>query len=165
MRYLLSALISLLLNVFVMLTCWFWALIPAVFKLTDLPGPLWYLQTHDDWVYGFGAPKPHAPASMWERWKIATWWLARNPGYGFDAYVLGFPHDDVATVATVGDWDDGIRTSFALKTGGKRFGYQRDLVYRAGGKRYCKIWLGWSQHVQGGAHMLKFDINPLKRKP
>lgn len=164
LRYAVMAPISLAMNILVMILSPALALIPAVFKLENLPGPLWYLQTHDHWVYGDGWPKPDVPPTFAQRWKIAMWWLARNPAYGFDAYLLGFPADGVSVtqvglLKSAGIWDDIVDAK-----GRRYFGCRRDFYYRTGGDRYCKIWLGWSWKPQAGRHMLKFDINPFKRK-
>lgn len=144
-KWFIFATLSFLLNVFLWLTCWLWAIIPAVFKLTDLPGPLWYFQTHDDWVYGFGAPKPHAPASMWDRWKIATWWIARNPGYGFDSMIVGYPALPTAPKNT-NDMRDGL-TRFMSADGRKLWCYKSP-----------KLWLGWKPNQLAGRHMIVVHV-------
>lgn len=144
--YLPFAVLSFLLNVFLWLTCWFWAIIPAVFKLTDLPGPLWYLQTHDDWVYGDGWPKPNPPPRMFDRWKIATWWIARNPGYAFDSYILGYP-----ALPTAPKWaskvPDGFHT-FESANGRKLWSY-----------RTKRVWFGWKPNRLAGRHMLVVHVS------
>lgn len=162
LRYALFAPLAFLMNLFIWITADIWALIPATFKLKNMPGPLWYLQTHDDWVYGHGWPKPDVPASWVKRWRIAAWWLRRNPGYAFDAYVLGFAKADVASTSGLPPTAPtavGRRYDFLLKDGSWRFGYQRDLYLTK--TMYIKIWLGWHWlAVDGNRHMLKFAFGP-----
>jgi hypothetical protein len=162
LRYIGCAPLSLAMNILVMVFSPVLALIPAAFRLENLPGPLWYLQTHDDWVYGHGWPKPDVPPSFGERWKIAMWWLARNPAYAFDAYVLGFSAEGVTVTQTSTLKSAGIHDDMTDAKGRRYFGYRRDLPLF--GDRYCKIWLGWSYKPQAGRHMLKLDLNPFKRK-
>jgi hypothetical protein len=161
--YVLSAVISFGLNLLVMAASPVLALIPAVFKLKNLPGPLWYLQTHDDWIYGHGHPKPDVPKKFLERWKLAMWWLARNPAYAFDAHVLGIDAKDVVAVKSTGTIKQGVHDEILLKNGKKSWGYRRDLHYGSS-SRYCKMWFGWHSKAQAGYHMLKFDINPFKKE-
>lgn len=163
LRYTLYAPLSLAFNLFVMLTSPLWAAWAAIANLDRLPRPFHLVHTHDETIYGIHMAGPK-PATVWGRWTRAMWWLCRNPGYGFDAYVLGVRAGDIHSVAATGELNEGRRTTIQLKNGGQRFGYRRDWVYRKGGTRYCKTWFGWSEYEQGGAHMLKFDINPFKRK-
>lgn len=159
--YVLFALASFTLNVFLWLTCWFWAIIPAVFKLKNLPGSLWYFQTHDDWVYGFGWEKPNPPSRMFDRWKIAMWWIARNPGYAFDSHVLGFPAvSDGVNYRGMTD-EDLRRGVFTRFRNGTRFSYRRNLYFSK--NRYIKLWFGWKPYPLAGWHMLVVDAG-LKTK-
>lgn len=176
LTYALCFMLAFTLNLFVWATAWLWALIPATFKLANLPGPLWYLQTHDDWVYGFGYPKTlmydsgehpcyAVPPTWWQRYKLATWWLARNPGYAFDTYVLGMK--DVGIVwgldpRTLED-PEVLRKGIRYTLEGRNFtgfGYRRNLHVTE--KFYFKVWLGWHWHALGGSrrHMLKIAFGP-----
>lgn len=161
-RYALCAPLSLAFNLLVIMTSPLWAGIAAAFRLETLPGPLSWVHTHDNNIYG-GA----VPASFAGRFKVAIWWLVRNPGYGFDAYVLGFAGSAVVSQAThpnVVEWGQGgaKRTdTMTLADGSARFSYRRDIALW--GDRYAKVWLGWHYHDQAGRRMLKFDINPFKR--
>jgi hypothetical protein len=170
LRYVIYAALSFTLNILIYLTAWLVAIIPAVVKAKRLPEWLDFLQTHDDDIYGSITTGEPIPSSVWGRWKRITWWLMRNPGYGFDAYVLGIRAGRVERVTWVGEKaDGGIRDTLLLTNGVKRWGYRRDLFYSRGGKRYIKMWFGWSYKAQRGYHMLKFDFNPFKvadeRKP
>lgn len=164
LRYIVSAIASFSLNIFVMLTAWFWALIPAIFGLDNLPGILWYLQTHDDNVYGereYG-PRPKGRVKLW--W-TATCWLMRNPGYAFDAHVLGFSEHSVVRKLTTGtSIESGYHDRFWLIDGAQRFGYRRDLHWLPKGiPFYMKMQFGWHRAPRAGYHMLKFDVHPFKR--
>lgn len=156
--------LSLLANIAIMLTSPLWALIAAAFKLDKLPGKLALLHTHDDTIYGTrhrttqGLP---LPTGFWSRWKIATWWLCRNPGYGLDAYVFGLPYEDVAKIEVFGTDATGRRVAILMRDGRRRFGYR--LFKPIGATHYLKVWVGWSHIPQAGAYMLKFDFHPYKR--
>lgn len=162
LRYALFAPLTFLLNLFLWITADIWALIPATFKLKNMPGPLWYFQTHDDWVYGHGWPKPNPPESWIKRWRIAAWWLRRNPGYAFDAYVLGFAAEDVVGTSGVpptADVAKGQHYEFLLADGSERFGYRRD--FHVTERFYIKMWFGWHYRaLDGKRHMLKFAFGP-----
>lgn len=166
LRYLIFAPTSFAFNLFVMVTCPLWAAWAAIFNLDRLPKPFHLVHTHDDTIYGtnylrdvLGEPRP--PTVM-RRWRQAMWWLCRNPGYGFDAYVLGFPSDGAVISQSEGTLTDGLHNKMTSAKGRRYFSYRRDWLYRVGGKRYCKVWFGWHYMPQAGAHMLKFDINPFK---
>ncbi len=93
--YVLLAPVSLAFNLLVMLTSPMWELAAAALRLEVLPGPLAWVHTHDNNIYG-----ALMPSTFKERFLTALWWLARNPGYGFDAYVLGFAGADVVDQTT-----------------------------------------------------------------
>lgn len=157
LRYLIYAPLSLFMNLFVMATAWLWAIIPAVTKWEALPGWLRYLHTHDDDVYGSAMTGEAVPRSVFARWKRATWWMMRNPAYGFDTYVLGIE----------GPWKFDYNRYYYRIQGRRQsgFGYKRDLDLV--GRLYLKIWLGWHDKPKGGSNrlMLKFSLGPkLKEK-
>lgn len=165
LRYALLAPISLAFNLFVMLTAPIWAAWAALGNLYALPGVFAYLHTHDASIYG---PTPK-PADILVRFKTAVWWLWRNPGYGFDAYVLGFAHEGVTIVYDSGPTApfDKARTAsrfvvMKAANGRRYFSYRRDQMLP--GNRFAKIWLGWHwSSVDGNRHMLKVMFNPLRR--
>lgn len=153
-KFTLFFVLSFSLNIFIWLTCWFWGLVAATFKLENLPGPLYYLQTHDDWVYGHGwKRKLGVPPKWFQRVKLATWWLARNPGYAFDALVLGVRATEVM-------WRTEVRYDLLYQDKLVGFGYKRDVPITS--KTYIKIWLGWHFEPKGGTdkRMLKIAFGP-----
>lgn len=169
-RYALYASVSLAAFGFTYITCPLWAATAAVFKLDKLPGFLSWVHTHDDNIYGakMRAADYHddeaIPSSMWRRFKLACWWIWRNPNYGFNANVLGLSvkgttiTEDV--VKSTGPHDFTHWTLFD-RGGTKYFGYFMNKTY---GKKYIKIWLGWQYHPLDGSdrYMLKFAINPFR---
>lgn len=168
--YLLAALfapLSFAFNVFVYVTAPLWAFVAALFKLTALPWPLSWVHTHDDDIFGSKTTKEPIPATFFARFKASVWWLWRNPGYGFDAYVLGYPADDVLDVSSIGKGKFGgnelawQKHTLLLTNGRRRFSFKADIPLIAG--RYLKFWIGWHYVPQAGRHIFKFDANPLKR--
>ncbi len=149
LRWFMSFLASFALNFFIWLTGWFWALIPAALKLDRLPGWLYYMQSHDDTVYGLNTYGPMPKDRFLTRWWWATCWLCRNPGYAFDALVLGLPRSPI------------VRTGeFSYLVGDRGFGYKRNIPIA--GRAYLKVWIGWHDKPKGGSerHMLKIAIGP-----
>lgn len=163
-RYALFAAASLLANLFVWLTCPIWAAIAAIGDLRRLPGPLALLHTHDDDIYGSGLTREPVPEKLLARWKRAMWWMCRNPGYGFDAYVLGMPAGTPLLLdETQGQFDSGHAAIRKTLWAGGYFGYRRDLPLWSG--RYVKMWFGWHYEPKGDGsrHMLKISLNPFRR--
>lgn len=164
MSYILWALlapISLAFNLFVILTSPIWALWAAAFKLEKLPGWFALVHTHDDDIYGW-VPMP---ARFIDRFKTAIWWLVRNPGYGFDAMVLGFPKADIVSDSNpAAKFDSGQTVSrlVVLQLGSRRrFSYRRDQFF--GKTRFAKIWIGWHwSALAGDRHMIKIMFNPFR---
>lgn len=155
--------ISLAFNFLVILTSPLWALLAASLKLTVLPWPLSWVHTHDNPIYGLGG----TPATFTGRFKAALWWLVRNPGYGFDAYVLGYDHADLINITTRQSGRfGGSELAWALSDitfskGRRRFLLRADVPLLA--RRYAKFWIGWHVTSQAGRHMFKVDFNPFKR--
>ena len=131
--------------------CWlppvaiFNALVASTFKLDKLPGIWSWFHTHDDNIYGANFRRAHEndpeviPAKFVKRFKSAIWWLYRNPGYGFSAYVLGYPASAPSTVVY------GLY-KFTAADGTKLWSYRTES-----GKFY-----GWKPHVLAGRHMIVF---------
>ena len=160
LRYSVCAPISLAMNLFVILTCWFWAGWAAIVNQTTLPGPFSLLHTHDTDIYGSGFTNEPAPKTITGRWLRAMWWMCRNPAYGFDAFVLGFP-----AKADAPKWAEEIGFGFFrfVSADGRRlWSYRRNIPLT--GSRYCKVWFGWKPNAPTGQHMIVFDINPFKKK-
>lgn len=161
--YIFGVVVCLVVDIFVWLTCWFWAGIAAVLNLEALPRPFDLLHTHDDDIYGSGTTKEPRPKTVWRRWLRATWWMFRNPGYGVQARIFGIPALDVLSVTSTGtDITRGIHDSLLLVNDDHAFGYRRDILWS--GTFYCKVWTGWNYRRKGGYHILKFDFNPFKRR-
>lgn len=164
LRYSLLALVSLLFNIFVYITSPLWALIAATFKLDSLPWILKWVHTHDNPIWG---NKATMPTTFKERFKTAVWWLCRNPGYGFDAYILGYKSTEIIsqeTVKKINTFDTGesaLQVDLIQTTKGKIFSYRRDV--KLGGGRFIKMWFGWHYKDQAGYRMLKIDFNPFKK--
>lgn len=159
------ALVSFAFNIFVWITSPLWALIAATFKLNSLPGILKWVHTHDNPIWGQNVPMP---SKFVDRFKVAIRWICRNPGYGFDAYVLGFKDTavlDQVVIKQIGpEFDKGNLALFYVvmsTTSGKRFSFRMDIPLWNG--RYIKTWFGWHYINQAGYRMLKFDINPFKK--
>lgn len=162
MQYLLYATlvpVSLAFNLLVIVTCWLWAAIAVAFNLTVLPWPLSWVHTHDNDIYGSGGDRGPIPDKAFDRFKRACWWLCRNPGYGFDGYVLGFDGSRIVD-QTLETGDTWRMDQMTLTNGAKRFSYRNDFPLFDG--RYIKIWFGWHYRDQAGRRMLKFDFNPFK---
>lgn len=164
LRYVLMAPISLAFNLLVMLTAPVWAAWAALANIERLPGILALIHTHDAGIYGHGLK----PLTVVRRFTTAVWWLWRNPGYGFDALVLGFDAAGVLIVSDSGVVDfDRSRTVSRLiimqaADGRRYFSYRRDQMF--GRNRFAKIWIGWHwSSVDGRRHMIKVMFNPLRR--
>ncbi len=166
LRYALYAPLSLLFNVFVILTSPIWAGMVAVTRAAHLPGILSYLYTDDDDIYGSGMTKDPIPPTVWGRFKRAMWWLCRNPGFGFAKNLLGRPNsatDQFAFHIMMIDqtrpavWDSGeycVEHFIAITGDGRRwFNYRTDIPLPM--SKYCKIWLGWQDDGR-----LKIMFNP-----
>ena len=158
---LLYAPLSLAFNLFVIATAPLWALMAATFRVAALPWPLSLVHTHDNPVYG--GP---TPATFASRFRAAVWWLVRNPGYGLDAYLLGYAHEEVSAIGTRQSGSfGGQKLAWAFSTleltgNRKRFLLRADIPLLAG--RYAKFWIGWHIINQAGRHMFKIDFNPFK---
>lgn len=164
LRYALYAPLSLLFNLFVILSSPFWAGVVAVTGAAGLPSPFDYLYTDDDDIYGSGMTGDPTPATAWGRFKRAMWWLCRNPGFGFAKNLLGRPAGCMTimpiqwidrTVPAV--WDSGeycVEHFIAITDDGRRwFNYRLDIPLPM--SKYCKIWLGWQDDGR-----LKIMFNP-----
>lgn len=164
LKYALWALLSLAFNFVVWLLAPVVAIPAAIFKLASLPVPLSWFYTHDTDIYGSATTHEPIPGTVWGRYKRAVWWMYRNPGYGFDAYVLGYPADGSivnvgASHGTFGSNDGAIlHASIVYPSGLRLFSYRRDV--RLTKTKYLKVWFGWHYVNQAGRRMLKIDITP-----
>lgn len=149
LRWFVSFLVSFAINLMMWGGADLFALIPATWKLERMPGWLWYLQTHDDNVYGSRFTNEPMPSTWWKRWRTAARWLRRNPGYAFDAFILGLPLSPVTWIS-----------DYRYLVGDKGFGYKRDIPLA--GRAYFKVWIGWHNEPRGDSkrHMLKIAFGP-----
>ncbi len=167
LRWALLAPISLLANIFAWITSPFWAAWAATRAEHALPPPFDMIHTHDNSVFGLDFTGKDVPATWGERFANASWWIRRNPCYGWDAHVLGFKSSEVVDQVTSmsGQFSTGkaaLRIDKMRLTGDRmRFSYRRDIPLWGG--RYCKIWFGHHYFDQANYRMLKFDINPFKK--
>lgn len=167
LRWALLAPISLLANIFAWITSPFWAAWAATRAQHSLPVPFNYIHTLDNSVFGFDFTGKDVPATWGERFANAFWWIRRNPCYGFDSVVLGFP--DAGARILQREYTPGFDTGksashwilFELPDGGRRFSWRRDVPL--GGKRYIKIWAGWNANNLAGWHPLKIMFNPFRK--
>ena len=165
LHWALRAPVSLSFNLFVMLTAPIWAAWAAIGNLDRLPGIFALVHTHDETIYGLHIYGPK-PATMLGRFRRAVIWLWRNPGYGLDSTVLGFsePTTLIKDTNPAAQFDGGVTTSRfvvrQLPDGSKRWTYRRDQVLF--GRRWAKIYLGWTLTPYGGRYMIKVMVNPLR---
>ena len=170
LRYTCYALVALLAFIFTWVTCPVWALVAAILKRPSLPGPLAWMHTHDDNVFGAKYRRSNyketdtIPASFGKRFRTACWWIWRNPNYGFNANVLGLPVEGTRIVQDIqnGTGNDYVRWTLFDRGGTKYFGYAVNKPYF--GKKYIKLWLGWQWHPLDNSdrYMLKFAFNPFR---
>lgn len=164
-RYAWFAILLIFVKALVFTTAPLLALPAALFKFTGYVGWFALVHTHDDDIYGSITTGDPVPSRFIDRWKRATWWLMRNPAYGFSARVLGIPASQVARTAHGGQLLSGATDTLILVDGSIEWGYRRDWHYGSS-KRYCKIWFGYHWKPQGRAekfHSFKADFNPFKK--
>lgn len=175
LRYILYAIVALIAFAFTYITCPIWAFIAALLKLDRLPGPLAWVHTHDDNIYG-AKMRLHdfneadtIPATFKKRFTNACWWIWRNPNYGFNANVLGLAVKGTAITQDILEGSENnytrwTRFNHTSKNGGstKYFGFVMIKPYL--GKFHIKMWFGWQWHALDGSdrYMLKFAFNPFR---
>jgi hypothetical protein len=156
--------LSMLLYPFAALASWIvgtlgsWLISPflaawSVLTKNPTPGGLWvYFYTHDntldggwdDDVDGYADP---ATLSAWGLFKQRLRWICRNPGYGLNAFLLGFK--DTANVKIV--FEDGI----PWPEDSYWYVIQSDKGWKFFGYRGKKAWVGWNYLNYGGYHQVK----------
>lgn len=173
MQYILALIfapISLAFNLLTVILSPVIAVVPAAFNLRRPPFPWWLFYTHDDDIYGSKTTKEDVPEGLFNRWKRSIWWLCRNPGYGFDAYILGYGESDILSVKEtyrIGEaFDDGnfnfVYYTIKLTKNRTRFSMRCDIPLFFD-KRFIKTWIGWHYRTQAGRNMFKVDFNPFKK--
>lgn len=133
-----------------------------------LPYPLNLLHTHDNTLDGGQKQGYRVGATGFELWWQRTCWIWRNPGYGFDAHVLGFPHKGYRVVVESGAVPDfSLPSAFysnrmQAAEGREYFTYRRNIPLWSG--YYIKVWIGWNYMAYGGErHQIKTHFFSLKR--
>lgn len=135
-----------------------WALSPllatwSVTSRSNTPGGLWrWFYSHDNtldggWDVGIRGYKDPATLSWYKLIWQRMCWICRNPGYGFNAFVLGFKHtNNVQIVFEKGIPypEDSYWYVIQSDNGWKFFGFRGD-----------KTWVGWNYLNYGGYHQLK----------
>lgn len=166
---LLFAPISLTFNLLTVIFSPIIAILPAGFNWVNPPSPFWLFYTHDDDIYGSKTTKEPIPNGFINRWKRSVWWLCRNPGYGFDAYVLGYSGNEVIENEEKVDTRNFDSGEFAfsffyiyLTNNRTRFSLRCDIPLGFN-KRFIKTWIGWHYRTQSGRRMFKVDFNPFKK--
>lgn len=170
LRYAGYALVALLAFVFTWVTCPIWALVAAILKRPSLPGPLAWVHTHDDNVFGANYRRSNygdidaVPASFGKRFKTACWWIWRNPNYGFNAEVLGLPVEGTKILQDIKELDGRSEKHWTLfdYDGTKYFGWFQIIPLSR--TKYMKLWLGWQYHPlkDSDRYMLKFAFHPYR---
>lgn len=86
-------------------------------------------------------------ATGFKLWWQRVCWICRNPGYRFNAYVLGLPAEGTTIIFREGDEWPNFRlwTVLETKSGRRYFGYR--------GKN--DQWFGWNYMAYAGRHLLK----------
>lgn len=170
LRWALSAPITFLFNLFCWVTAPIWGLMAAILKCDYLPWPFVYVQTHDSPIWGDGSDDDRRgmPDGFFGRWWVATRWIMRNPGYTFDAKVLGAKVDNLVELERWEtkdheEWDRGwSKKAWWLaqdrNTGRKYFSYRRDIPIV--GRLYIKAWAGWNPKNLAGYHTIKIAFGP-----
>lgn len=142
-----------------------WALSPVlsawsvIADINVLPYPFNLFHTHDNTLDGgqkaLGWEKGVTGFKLW--WQRVKW-LCRNPGYGFNAYIIGFKAEGSKIIwsVSIGDrkFDKGGSVIYAVvmedAKGDRYWSYRRD--YDLPGKFFCKQWFGWHYYPYDKIH-------------
>ena len=167
-RYLLFAALSMAVNIIAYLLSPILAAYSVWRDIVVLPHPFNLLHTHDNTLDG-GQKQGYAiGVTGWRLWWQRTCWICRNPGYGFDAYVLGFEHVGYVVLSESGPAPDFSTPSafysnrMRAADGKDYFTWRRNIPLWGG--RFLKIWVGWNYMAYGGVkHQIKTHFVSLKR--
>ncbi len=131
-----------------------WLLAPLIAAISMATGNnevrfLNWFYTHDASLDGGieqGKDGYDPAATGWKLWWQRVSWIARNPAYRFNAYVLGYSAEASALIFESGEPYPPVKhwTVIELKGGRRVFGY------RNGGK-----WFGWKHTPIAGRYQLK----------
>ena len=167
-RYLLYAAMSMAVNVIAYVSSPLLSAYSVWRGIDVLPYPLSLLHTHDNTLDGGQRQGYEVGVTGWKLWWQRTCWICRNPGYGFDAYILGFDHVGYMVLSESGDIPDfskpnALYANRMQSADGKRyFTYRRNVPLY--GKRYLKVWVGWNYMAYGGVkHQIKTHFFSLKK--
>lgn len=133
-----------------------------------LPYPLNLLHTHDNTLDGGQKQGYEIGVTGWKLWWQRTCWIWRNPGYGFDAYVLGFDHAGYRVLRESGPVPDfsqpsAFYSNVMMAANGRRYFTWRRNIPLFGGC-FLKVWIGWNYMAYGGVkHQIKTHFVSLKR--
>lgn len=138
------------------------AAVSVALKRDTLPGVLQWFATVDDTLDGgqhqhaaLFPPGATGRALWWQR----TRWIWRNPAQGFQTYMLGFDAGDMLLIrnditGTPGEAPYARYRVWRNTAGRKVWSWQHSIPI--GGRRYVKIWFGWTVKETIGRFCLKF---------
>lgn len=136
--------------------------------ITVLPYPFRLLHTHDNTLDGGQLQGYETGVTGSKLWWQRTCWIWRNPGYGFDAEILGFLHEGYRVIGEGGAIPDFSKPSayywnrMEALDGREYFTWRRNIPLFAGW--FLKIWIGWNYMAYGGVyHQIKVHFISLKR--
>lgn len=141
-----------------------------------LPGWLAWMQTTDNSLDALWQQPQHLSGyahlgqfneqdfqrSQFLRWWARTLWLARNPAAGLSD-MLGYESagQPVRILARRGDWDSG-RTNWLVHTWPGAWQIKAQLFYRASGKHFLRINLGWKSVSNRTRLIMTIHVNPFR---
>ncbi len=167
-RYVLFTALSMAVNILAYLLSPFLAAYSVRRGIDVLPYPLSLLHTHDNTLDGGQKQGYEIGGTGWKLWWQRTRWICRNPGYGFDAYILGFDHAGYVVLSESGPAPDfseprAFYSNRMRAADGKLyFTWRRNIPLVSG--HFLKIWVGWNYMAYGGVkHQLKTHFVSLKR--
>lgn len=131
-------------------------------KRKTLPGVLQWFSTVDDDLDGgqHQHPEVFPPGATGRRlWWQRTRWIWRNPAQGFQIYLFGY--DAIYAVETVKRQSGTPKQAPFMRLveidawpDVTLFSYTRSIPI--GGRRYIKVWFGWTKKVPPNRYSLKF---------
>ena len=167
-RYVLFAVVSMAVNLLAYMLSPFLAAYSVWKDIDVLPYPWSLFHTHDNTLDGGQKQGYRIGVRGLSLWWQRVCWICRNPGYGFDAYILGFAHAGYRVLSEKGDQasfgvdNRGFYSNVMQAANGKKyFSYRRNVPLW--GRRYIKVWFGWNYMAYGGErHQIKVHLGSLK---
>lgn len=100
--------------------------------------------------------------SGWLRWQARTLWLIRNPAAGLSD-LLGYEStgQPVRILAQRGEWDSGS-TNWLIQSWPGAWQVKAQLFYRASGKHFLRVNLGWKSVSNRSRLIYTSHINPFR---